>query len=400
MEAVRALPVIVALGPALAACGSDSRAPAAIAVQTQDSAGVRIVEYAGTPESQAPFRLAAEPLYRHGTNPGDYAFQRIVPGRLFPDGGAVVSDVFNEEVVVLSPDGASHEVLAGPGEGPGDVGLVGAVFALGPGRILAADGQLGRVTVFAGGSVERTVDIRRADGLGVRGIGSSGRLLMTTSSFRSGFEVEWLQGHMARFDMDTGTLDTVAAHDYIPRPARGLRWDPIGAAGWVTVAGGQFVYMRSDRPEITWRRPDGAVARIVRWRAAASPLTEEMLGGIEARLRESNRRTNPDASSARIDGMTAEDMAAYRARVGDPMPLFRAPFGDADGRIWLPPFRLRYGRESASRHTVISAEGEWLGTVETPEGFRILDVAGGLVLGVQLDETEVESVVVYELVEG
>ena len=55
---------------------------------------------------------------------------------------------------------------------------------------------------------------------------------------------------------------------------------------------------------------------------------------------------------------------------------------------------------STSPYTVIGPDGEWLGTVETPPRFRILDVGGGLVLGVELDEMDVESVVVYELVGG
>jgi len=49
-------------------------------------------------------------------------------------------------------------------------------------------------------------------------------------------------------------------------------------------------------------------------------------------------------------------------------------------------------------YTVISADGEWLGTVEAPPSLRILDVARGLVLGVELDEMDAESVVVYEMV--
>ena len=48
-------------------------------------------------------------------------------------------------------------------------------------------------------------------------------------------------------------------------------------------------------------------------------------------------------------------------------------------------------------YTVIAPDGEWLG-VEAPATFRLLDVAGGLVLGVELDEMDVVSVVVYELV--
>ena len=389
---------IFVLVAVLGACQSDPKPTAGVPVQIEDSAGVRIVEYVGMPVADAPFRFPAEPRYRHGANPGDYTFQGIHPGSLFPDGSAIVSDVFNEELIVLSPDGTSHELLAGPGEGPGDVSYVGAVFTLGQDRVLAADRDLGRVTVFADGSVARTVDIRRTNGLGVLGIGSSGQLLMATNSFMSGFEEDWLSGHMARFDMDTGTLDTVASYDLMSRPPPGLRWDPIGAGGMVAVVAGQFVYARSDRPEVTWRLPDGTVTQIVRWQAEPESLTEELLDGIEAGLRAGNQMANPGAPDADIDRMTDEDMAVYRASIGGPMPLFTIPFGDAEGRVWLPSYRPGDGREGAPDYTVISADGEWLGTVEAPSRFRILDVAGGLVLGVHRDDMDVESVVVYELV--
>ena len=390
--------VIVLLGMSLAACQHDTRTHAGVSVQVEDSAGVRIVKYAGTPVVSASFRFPAQPRYRHGANPGDYTFQGIHPGTILPDGSAVVSDVFNGELVVVSPDGATHEVLAGPGEGPGEVGYVGAVYALGQDRVLAADRDLGRVTVFAGGSVERTVDIRSAYGLGVLGISSSGQLLMATSSFRSGFEEPWLPGHMARFDMETSALDTVASYDFASRPPPGLRWDPISAFGRVAGVAGEFVYTRSDKPEVTWRSPDGTVTQIVRWQAEAAPLTEELLAGIEAGLRAGNRMANPGAADAAIDRMTDENMAVYRARIGGPMPLFAIPLGDREGRVWLPSWRPGAAREGASHYTVISADGEWLGTVEGPPGLRILDVAHGLVLGVQRDEMDVESVVLYEMV--
>ena len=221
---------------------------------------------------------------------------------------------------------------------------------------------------------------------------------MTTGAFRSGFEEEWLPGHMALFDMATGAVDTVASYDLLARAPRGMRWNPIGAAGWVAVASGQFVYARSDRPQVTWHRPDGTATQIVRWQAEAAPLTEDLLEGLDAGFRAGNRLANPDQSDARIDSMTNDDMAAYRAVLGDPMPLFSIPFGDSEGRVWLPSFRPGGSRAGIPDYTVISADGEWLGTVEATPRFRILDVAGGLVLGVQLDDMDVENVVVYELV--
>ena len=366
---------------------------------SKDSAGIRIVEYAGTPDAKAPFRFATEPRYRHGAGPGDHAFRRIDPGSLFPDGSAVVSDIAKRQLVALGPDGSSHEVIAGPGKGPGDVDYVGATFALGQDRFLAVDLFLDRLTIFASGSVERTVDMRHTDDLRVLGVGAPGQLLMTTGAFWSGFEEEWLPGHMARFDMETGAVDTVASYDYVSRPPQGLRWNPIGGAGWVAVAAGHFVYARTDRPQVTWLRPDGNVMQIVRWQAEPALLTEELLEGIEPGLRAGNQLANPGAAVAEIDRMTNEDMATYRAVIGGPMPHFTIPIGDSEGRVWLPSYRPGNRTEGTPQFTVISGAGEWLGTVEAPPRFRLLDVAGGLALGVQLDEEDVENVVVYELLE-
>ena len=77
---------ILMLAAALVACVGDTGLTGDIQVQIDDSAGVRIVEYVGVPEVEPPFAIAAEPMYRHGANPGDYAFRGINAGRLFPDG--------------------------------------------------------------------------------------------------------------------------------------------------------------------------------------------------------------------------------------------------------------------------------------------------------------------------
>ena len=127
------------------------------------------------------------------------------------------------------------------------------------------------------------MDIRRTDGLGVLGIGSSGQLLMATNSFMPGFEEDWLPGHMARFDMDTGALDTVASYDLLSRPPPGLRRSPAGAGRMVTAASGQFVCARTGRPEVTRRLPGGTVTQIVRWQAGPEPLAGELPGGHQGR---------------------------------------------------------------------------------------------------------------------
>ena len=398
-QVIPALLAPIALLGSLFACGGDTATPKDVPIQIEDSAGVRVVTYEGTPVTTAPFHLSVEPRYRHGANPGDYTFQLVNVGRLFPDGGAVVADRENGELVVLRPDGRTHEVLARQGEGPGEVIYPYSMFVLGQDSVLVPDNRLSRLTLFVGDSVARITSLPRAAHLGVAGIGASGELLLKNrypAVYRTVLENEWLPGHMSLLDTETGAIDTVASYDNWPGVPPGLPTNPIRALGEVTVAAGHFVQTRSDRPEITWRLPDGTVTRIMRWRPERTLLTEELLEPVEAYDRMMGRM-NYGVSEARLEELVQEGMSWYRAMLGRPMPLFGIPFADADGNVWLPSYRMTYPEEG-SPYTVVSPDGEWLGQVVTPPRFRILDVTGGLVLGVLRDEMDVESVVVYEVV--
>ena len=394
MPTLRRIPILAA---ALTACGGDTGVTDDIGFQIRDSAGVRIVEYAGHPATEAPFALAAEPLYRHGAGPGDYEFQFVDAGRLLPDGSAIIA--WYSGVVVLSPDGTMHEVVATAGEGPGEVISPHAVFVLGRDSVLVPDDRLSRLTLFVGDSVARISSLPRAGHFGVAGIGSSGELLLWNrhpASLWIDIDTEWLAGHMTRFDIGTGALDTVASYDHFPSQRSGEESPIIRPMGEVTVGAGQFVYTRSDRPEVTWRLPDGTITRIVRWRPEPNLLTGEALEHVEAYMQMLYRRHRV-GSEARRDEIIQEDLAQYRAMIGQPVPFFGTPFADAEGNVWLPSYRPAYPEEG-SPYTVISPDGEWLGQVETPPRFRILDVTENRLLAVLRDNLDIESVAVYELI--
>ena len=269
---------------------------------------------------------------------------------------------------------------------------------MGHDSIIVAHTNLHRVTIFARGSAVRTVDTRSAAGFSLSGIGASGHLLLATGGFTSGFEEEWLPGHLARLDLQTGVVDTVASYDFMPYTPR-RRYNPFVGFGHVTVAGGQFVYTRSDRPEITWRLPDGTIRQIVRWQPERSYATEEHLRPHEQKLLDHHWRADPGASRTILEERVREDMAATDVRVGFPLPLFRFPFGDSEGRVWLPKNVTGGPPHGSPPYTVVARDGEWLGTVDAPLGLQILDVAHGYVLGVLEPQTRRESVVVYELIE-
>ena len=384
---------------ALGACGGDSgQAPGAM---VRDSAGVRIVEYAGTPDAAPPFAFAPEPVYRHGGGTGDYMFGTIRIGRLFPDGSAVISDAQNTEIVTLGRDGTQHSVVARSGQGPGDVVFVSAMFALGEDSLLVEDIANGRFTFFVNGAVTRTVDTQGpvSDGLIAHGIDATGRILMSSSSYRRGFPEEWLSGYMVRFDLDSQVADTVASYDWVPfRPPEGTPENPFSHFGLVAAVGGEFVYARTDTPGFTWRRSDGTVRQTVCWQPEWVYPTDDHWDLFEAEQRAILPRINPHAQTDEaIEELVSSVLGGYQLEPDEALPLFSRPFGDGEGRVWLPTY-VAGGPRQGSPYTVISSDGEWLGSVDAPPGLRILDVAGGRVLGVVKDEMDVESIVVYELV--
>ena len=398
-NAVRSLMTPV-LALALTACGADTGPAPGMVVE--DSAGVRIVQHTGTPDSEAPFAFAPEPVYRHGDDPDDHMFAGIWKGILLGDGSAAIFDASSSELVLLNADGTFNSVLAPAGEGPGEVRMVTSMFGVGQDSILVEDIVNGRFTLFVNGAVARTVSTRGpvSEGLSTHGMDASGRMLMSSSSFRRGFPDEWLPGYMVRYDLDTGVADTVATYDWVPfRPPEGTPENPFSHGGIVGAVAGEFLYGRTDTPELIWRRPDGSIRQIVRWEPDRVYPTEEHWDLYAADLRETAPEYNPHARTEEaIEELVTSMLARYQLDPDEPLPLFTLPIPDDMGRVWLGEFTVPSNRGAAPSYTILSPEGHWLGNLDVPAGMRILDVVGARVLGVVKDEMDVESVVVWELV--
>ena len=390
------------LALALAACGADTEPASDMVVE--DSAGVRIVQHSGTPDVEPPFSFAPEPVYRYGDGDTDHMFAAIWDGVLLSDGSAAVFDAGNSEVVLLGPEGTFRSVLASRGEGPGDVGFVPTMFALGRDSLLLEDNVNSRFTLFVDGSLAGTTRIPQAVSYAFssHGMDADGRMLMSSSSYRRGFPDEWLPGYMVRFDLDTGVADTVATYDWIPfRPPEGTPENPFSHFGIVGAVGGEFLYGRTDTPELIWRRPDGSIRQIVRWEPDRVYPTEEHWDLYAADLRETAPEYNPQARTEEaIEELVTSMLARYQLDPDEPLPLFTLPIPDDMGRVWLGEFTVPSDRGAAPSYTILSPEGLWLGSLDLPDGLRILDVVGERVLGVVKDEMDVESVVVWALVDA
>ena len=146
--------VLAALVTTIACTASDVPVGATV----RDSAGVRIVEYVDPPVATRAIEFGRGPVYRHGLAEGDYQFQRIWLGALQPNGGAVVVDLGNRELVLIGPDGSFRSVLASYGSEPDDIsGTVQGLVILGQDTVLIRDNGHGRLTWFADGALSRSV---------------------------------------------------------------------------------------------------------------------------------------------------------------------------------------------------------------------------------------------------
>ncbi len=385
------------LNCAAAACAPDAVPDSALSVR--DSAGIRLVEYGTTPERAGPFVFSSQPLYQYGAGPEDYPFRSIWRGTLLPEGSAAVIDALNAELVLVAPDGTFRGLLAGRGDGPGELDRPAAVFSLGGDTLLVDDRGHARLTFFAGGAVVREVDTRLLNrSLGLVGIDADGHPLMASSSYMPGFAEAWLRGHMVRFDIDAGVVDTVGAYDWVRRSPREGPFNPFETGGTVTAAAGRFVYARTDRPEVTWRNPDGTVRQIARWRSSPAYPDEEDWQRFASSMRTRLRPANPHIQSeTEFEELVRRSLARYELQEDEPLPLFTRLFGDREGRVWLGHHTIGAQLVGVSGYSILAPDGIWLGDVRAPRGVRLLDVAQGRALGVFRDETGVESLVLYEL---
>ena len=200
-------PAAAALVVVLSACGGPGQTGLEADFTVRDSAGIRIVEYDGTPTPTHSITLSG-PLYRHGHREGDYLFTLPRTGALQLDGSAVIGDMMNSEIVVTGSDGALRSILASEGQGPNEVLRGMEIRVLAQDTVVVHDHGNRRVTVFENGDVDRSVPIR-ASRIRMSGVDAEGRVLFE----RTGSD---LQGPLMRFDMEADVYDTVGVYDHAP----------------------------------------------------------------------------------------------------------------------------------------------------------------------------------------
>jgi len=390
---------------ALAACSAPADRSAAGTPTVRDSAGVRLVEYAAglsldgdgarVPDSTARWQLAAVP---DRDAPELY---RLLSATMLPDGRAVVAHSSGRELLLVDATGALVRIIGRPGSGPGEFRAVASVFATAGAEILAFDQVQRRVIRF--------------DTLGAV---LDQRSVATPTQPDGTFRPSAILGGSPGGDPLVRIVLRAEQPDPVDAIVVRTAWLRAGDT-WHTVGRDE----RADDSVYTVPRPDGSVAltmvpfapqplflvcgdRVVRTNSHGGAVSFESLdGALRSRAAWPAERIAASDDDLRL-GLAAgvppgervpdEFVALTRTRRADiRVPAIARLVCDPGGAVWL----VRWPRAGATRQllTVVSPDGIVGETVSVPLAWRVLAVAGDLVLTALVQDDGTESLTMWRV---
>ena len=391
---VRLACVAVSLG--LLSCGDAGGGDHPL-VEQRDSAGTLIVE-ASRPlwGDSDPARWILDPdpavdLTLSGTGP-DHEFYRVRGMVRLSDGSVAVADGGSNEVRLYSDYGGFRGSAGGEGEGPGEFDRIWGLQR-GRGDTLLALDQSDLVTVFAP-NLTFVASARLAPFSEAIYDLDDGTMVVEAETM----SLEIYEGGglvrrptvLWRFDPEDARIDSIGEtagneeHVVVSGEHQGQTGTLFGKGVHIATHGGKIYHGRADAMEVEERTAAGDLVRILRIRDFPLILTAEQIR-VERR--------------AMLDEESVSWWRDIVARVPAPptRPAYDDIIADPTGALWLRPFRGRSELEGPETWQVIATDGMWLGGVEIPENFRVMDIGMDAVLGVRRDALDVEHPQVLRL---
>jgi hypothetical protein len=396
-----------------AACDGGERVPAAA---VRDSAGVAIVEHAAIDSAAIPWlRLDASRTRRLGAAEGESGvmlFQVRSAARL-SDGGVVAANGGSSELIYFGPDG-EHVVTAGRnGGGPGEFQQLGGVLVLPGDSVAVYDPAANRVSVFdRGGRFVREFAPSGETRVAVVGRFGDGSYVGTTGAqvppgeLQNGLmrrDVVYVRFREPVADRGDGNTESVAISPpgldtlgVYPSDDRFLRMTqsggqltsielispPFGRSTGVVTADDVMYVGTQDGPDVIAIEPSGVVVRLIRTDASPVAVTPSLLERwIDIRV----QTVPPERQPALRQTYASIEMPSL-------LPTYGAIAAAADGTLWVQDYT---GAGAPNDWTLYGPDGQRQARLRLPERFRVMGVGEDWVLGVELDELDVETIRIY-----
>lgn len=392
MRRASVLPGLLAIAAIQVGCGTGSAESHVVA----DSAGVRVVTSHAPAWGPGEAWRTGDTLLVIGAGSGGDALDLGGVAAAFPrPGGGYVIAEERGRVLFLDAAGRALGRAGGQGEGPGEFRLLAAAAAAGD-SIWAYDYSLRRVTWLGpDGRLLRVTPLRteRAALLPVGRLGD-GFVMAPSYDAGSGALEPGLRRDTVpylRFDDGgavVGTLERLPAREYVVGEEGGrttMATPPFARSASHATTSDALIHGDRERWELRVVGPDGQTRAVYR------------RPGVELGIRDSDVAAEIERRIARHPASEQPGLRAFLEGLERPptRPAHGPILVDADGFIWV----AAYAPAGAAPESwdVLRPDGAWLGEVRLPERFRPTWIGGDRIVGVGLDDWDVERVLMIRL---
>ncbi len=349
-----------------------------------------------------PVRIGDEPRLRLGTVSGDTIreFYRVRTPFLMPDGRLVVPLTGAGELRVFNWDGEFVEAFGGAGEGPGEFTRLSSAWPEGD-TIEAYDGRLRRFTRFLPGGSVQVVTLAGSGTAESAPAGAVPEGWLTTGVAggeypgRDLIAVNW-------FTPDGDGLEEIDRVEGMHRAGTGPH--PLSPRAVVRVGNGSVHWGETLTPRIHIWDPEEGIRRQITWTPAPKSSPDDAMSLVRDSLA---AREKAGVSTGPWTRLVQEAQAPER------LSVFWDFMVDELGFIWIQPYDpaghafalggveggsyVTGGSSSGGRWLVLSPDGTEAGSVQVPEGLRLTHITRDAVVGIRLNEMDVETVEVRSL---
>lgn len=376
-----------------------------------DSAGITIIT------NQPPYpawQLADSPLVRVGVREGDapYQLHDVRFAARLSDGRIMVVDGGSQEVRWYSSAGTHRSTLGRRGAGPGEFGNIRSAVVTRGDSVVIMD--LGNQRLVWISPEEAVVREHVVSGFGtsdkrVLGVAMDGRVRIANYRYtynvaRPGFNPT--RDSLVLLLYSTAGVDSVAR---IPgdetstwvqfdsgRPSRMMQWG-LGY-GYPTLTGANqehFIVAHGEHAQVEMLDSSGAITRILR-RAELGPTPVTPADRdqfVRYWVEDARRRGVRDVTE--VEQGRRDEMQALSENHS--VPAFDRLLVDAEGRVWLRDYAPVWWTGPVQLWTIYDSLGHVLARASIPTQLVVTHVGLEHVTGVERDELDVETVVVYHI---